>query len=334
MSTNKNALVRYKTLDRCFQNRGRMYFIEDLIEECNKALVEVDSASGGIQKRQLYDDIKFMESEAGWSIDLEKLRHNRKVYYRYIDKNFSISSQPINDSEVEQLKSAIQIILRFSGTPQFEWVHEMIPLLESKFGLIEQDKEIMSFESNVDLKGLHFLTPLFNGIINERVLSVKYKDFKSEEPYDITFHPYYLKQYNSRWFVFGFNPENEMVNWNLAIDRIEEINESDLEYKSSNIDWDDYFYDIIGVTRPEDVELQKVSLLFTAEIAPYITTKPLHPSQKHKMNEQGLEVSLEVIPNYEFERLLISFGEQVQIISPSQLKEKIALRLKSAANQY
>src|SRR5690554_5903915 len=106
MSTNKNALVRYKTLDRCFQNRGRMYFIEDLIEECNKALVEVDSASGGIQKRQLYDDIKFMESEAGWSIDLEKLRHNRKVYYRYIDKNFSISSQPINDSEVEQLKSA------------------------------------------------------------------------------------------------------------------------------------------------------------------------------------------------------------------------------------
>ncbi|NMB52451.1 MAG: WYL domain-containing protein, partial [Bacteroidales bacterium] len=195
MSINKNALIRYQVLDRCFRNPGRMYFLEDLLEECNKALTDLDLDSKGIQRRQLFDDIRFMESEAGWSIPLSKIRYGRKVYYRYEDLSFSINNQPLNASEAEQIKSALRIISRFSGTPQFEWVNEMIPMLESKFGLIERKSEIISFESNIDLKGLHFLNPLFNAIVNERVLLVKYKDFRSSESYEITFHPYYLKQY-------------------------------------------------------------------------------------------------------------------------------------------
>ena len=156
MSINKNALIRYQVLDRCFRNPGRMYFLEDLLEECNKALTDLDLDSKGIQRRQLFDDIRFMESEAGWSIPLSKTRYGRKVYYRYEDLSFSINNQPLNASEAEQIKSALRIISRFSGTPQFEWVNEMIPMLESKFGLIERKSEIISFESNIDLNGFIF----------------------------------------------------------------------------------------------------------------------------------------------------------------------------------
>src|SRR5690606_1756126 len=200
MSINKNALIRYQVLGRCFRNTGRIYFWEDLLEKCNKALIDFDPNSEGIQRRQLFDDIRFMESEAGWSIPLGRIRHGRKVYYRYEDLSFSISNQPLNDSEVEQIKSALQIFSRFSGTPQFEWVNDMIPILESKFGLIESKNEINSFESNIDLKGLHFFTPLCHAISNERLLLDKYKDFNCSESYEITFHPFYLTQYNNRWF--------------------------------------------------------------------------------------------------------------------------------------
>lgn len=334
MSINKNALIRYQVLDRCFRNSGRMYFLEDLLEECNKALTDTDPDSGGIQRRQLFDDIRFMESEAGWSIPLEKIRYGRKVYYRYEDLSFSINNQPLNDLEAEQIKSALQIISRFSGTPQFEWVNEMIPKLESKFGLIERNNEIISFDSNIDLKGLHYITPLFNAIINERVLVVDYKDFKSSEPYKITFHPYYIKQYNSRWFVFGLNADYEIANWNLALDRIESLTETNQKYKTTNIDWEDYFYDIIGVTRPEGEELQEVILNFTQEVAPYVITKPIHPSQKHKSSQNGLEVKIKVFPNFELERLILSFGEQVKVVSPNLLKERISLRIKSADFLY
>lgn len=334
MSINKNALIRYQVLDRCFRNTGRMYFWEDLLEECNRALVDFDSNSEGIQRRQLFNDIRFMESEAGWSVPLDRIRYGRKVYYRYEDLSFSISNQPLNDSEAEQIKSALQIFSRFSGTPQFEWVNEMIPMLETKFGLIERKSEIISFESNIDLKGLHFLTPLFNAIVNERVLLVKYKDFKSSEPYEITFHPYYLKQYNNRWFVFGFNADNKVSNWNLALDRIESLSETALKYRSSETDWEEYFFDLVGVTRPQGVKLQEIVLKFSPEVAPYVMTKPIHPSQKHKNDPTGLEVKIKVIPNFELERLILSFGEQVKVISPKYFKELISQILKSASLIY
>ncbi len=334
MATNKNALIRYQVLDRCFRNSGKMYFWEDLLEECNKALIDFDPTSDGIQRRQLFDDIRFMESEAGWSIPLGRIRYGRKVYYRYEDLSFSIRNEPLNDSEAEQIKSALQIISRFSGTPQFEWVNEMIPMLESKFGLIERKSEIISFESNIDLKGLHFLTPLFNAIINERVLSVKYKDFKSSEPYDITFHPYYLKQYNNRWFVLGLNSENQVSTWNLALDRIESLVETAEKYTPSETDWEAYFYDLVGVTHPEGGKLQEIILKFTPEIAPYIITKPIHPSQKYKNGPTGLEVKIKVIPNFELERLVLSFNEQVKVISPSDFKELISQRLMAANALY
>ncbi|MEZ7867608.1 MAG: WYL domain-containing protein [Paludibacteraceae bacterium] len=334
MSVNKNALLRYQVLDRCFRNTGRMYFWEDLLNECNDALMDFDPACGGIGRRQLFDDIRFMESEQGWSIALERQRYDRKVFYRYEDPSFSINNQPLNESEAEQIKSALQIFSRFSGTPQFAWVNEMIPMLETKFGLIERKKEVISFESNIDLKGLEYLTPLFNAIINERVLKIIYQDFKSSEPYELIFHPYYLKQYNNRWFVFGLNLENQNPTWNLALDRIEALSETDKEYKPTEIDWEDYFYDIVGVTLPQGVEKREIVLLFSPEVAPYVITKPIHPSQWHKNEPSGLTVKIKVIPNYELENVILSYGERVVVISPLDLKERIAERLRNASLRY
>jgi len=311
-----------------------MYFWEDLLEECNKALINFDPKSEGIQRRQLFEDIRFMQSEQGWSVPLEKKRYGRRVYYRYSDLSFSINNQPLNDSEAEQIKAALQILSRFSGTPQFEWVNEMIPMLESRFGLSKRENEVIAYDSNIDLKGLHFLTPIFNAIINERVLSISYKDFKSSEPYTIIFHPYYLKQYNNRWFSFGLNAANNNPYWNLALDRIEDISETNLDYKKSQIDWEDYFYDIVGVTRPEGVEVKEIVLKFSPAIAPYIITKPIHPSQKQKNEPSGLEIRIDVIPNYELENLILSFGEDVQVISPQDFKERIAYRVSQMNNLY
>ena len=82
MSTNKNALIRYKVLDTCFRNVGKRYFIEDLIIECENVLLEIDSNSNGISRRQIFDDIAFMESSEGWSIELNRERFGKKTYYR------------------------------------------------------------------------------------------------------------------------------------------------------------------------------------------------------------------------------------------------------------
>lgn len=326
MPKTKNAQIRYQVLDRCFRNPGRKFYIQDLLKEVNHALNEYNGSGSKIEKRQLYDDIRFMESEQGYSIPLEKIVDGRKKYYRYSDIDFSISNQPINEEEKSQIESAISVLSRFSGAPQFEWVQEMIPVIQDRLGLKQNSKEVISIESNIDLKGIELLGTLFDATVNELVLKVEYQDFKSEESFELTFHPYFLKQYNSRWFAFGLNEEYGVPTWNLALDRILGIDQIQADYIQSDIDWNEHFFDIIGVSRPYEGEVEKVVLVFTKEQAPYITTKPLHPTQRHEWVDGKLRVEIEVIPNYELESLILSFGEKCKVIKPELLRDKIDKR--------
>lgn len=334
MSINKYAFIRYKVLDRCFRNPGRMYFIEDLIDECNLVLIDYDPNCGGVSRRTIFMDLEFMESEFGWSVPLERYFVGRRCYYRYFDLKFSITNQPLNMIEADQLKSALIIMSRFSGVPQFEWVDELIPQLESQFHLKQRDYPIMSFESNEYIKGKEFLPKLFDAINSQQVIEINYKDFKTAEAYTFNFHPHYLKQYNNRWFVFGRQNEFEKDKWNVALDRIVSIKETALKYIQSDIVWKDYFDDFIGVTKPEDGTLEKIELHFYPLLAPYIKTKPIHTSQSSREVTNGLYVKIDVIPNFELEQLILSFGEGVAVISPEHLKLKILERLNKSLSQY
>ena len=70
MATNKHAIIRYQALDKCFRNIGKRYFMEDLVEVCSDAIYEFSGSDEGVKKRQVFEDIKFMESEIGYSISI------------------------------------------------------------------------------------------------------------------------------------------------------------------------------------------------------------------------------------------------------------------------
>lgn len=334
MATNKNAILRYNTLDKCFQNFGRKYYFDDLLEVVNRALSEYDPNSSGIKTRQLRDDIKFMKSEAGYYAEIEAIPEGKKYYYRYADRDFSINSSPLNSTEAEQLKNAIAVLQRFEGSPEFEWVNELTPLLNDKFGLKDENKKVMEFDSNIDYTGHQYITPIFNAIINEVPLNISYQPF-GREASKMDFHPYYLKQYNNRWFAFGENEDYPGSITNLALDRVSEINGCQIKYRKSTLDWEEYFDDIIGVSKPRDAQSEEVQLLFTPEQSPYIQTKPLHLTQKHKEQKDGsLLVKLDVIPNYELVMKILSFGEKVKVLAPETLVIMVKERIRLASSQY
>lgn len=336
MATNKNALLRYKVLDNCFRNKGRRYFIQDLIDECNKVLLDIDPSSKGISRRQIFEDIAFMESSEGWSIDLAKHRDNKKVYYRYEDPSFSINNMPLNEVEINQLKTVVGILSQFKGMPQFEWIHELLPKLNQGISTVLEENFIIDFDSNQYLKGIEHLGLLHNAIFYKKVLKVAYQPYGNDEPADVVIHPYYLKQYNNRWFLFGYNPGQERSNWNLALDRILDIREIEGNYKpNTEISWNDYFDEIIGVTKPENCPLEHIVLQFAGTSGKYIESKPLHGSQKAKWVAPGLlEVNLDLIINFEFKRLVLSYAESVKVISPEWLRIEIADKLEQALAQY
>ena len=336
MATNKYALIRYKILDNCFRNTGRRYFIEDLIWECNKVLLEMDPESNGISLRTIRDDIAFMKSSEGWEIELAELKDGKKFYYRYLDTSFSINNMPLNELEINHLRSAINILSQFKGMPQFEWIHELLPKLNQGISSEDEITTIMEFDNNSYLKGIQNLGPLHDAILYKKVLSINYQPYENDEPFEIILHPYYLKQYNNRWFVFGYNPQNEKPDWNLAIDRIVSLKEIRGKYvKNSQIDWKEYFDDIIGVTKPIDAEIENVVLHFNAKTGKYMETKPIHETQISKwLDKNTFEARLKVIVNYELERLILSYADSVTVIKPLKLATIIKKRLKEALKQY
>lgn len=335
MPTNRNALLRYQTIDKCLSNRSRKWTWKKILEKVNEALIADNPKSSGIGKTTLYEDLKNIEYKI-YNIEIEKIKEGKTTYLRYANPNDSINSQPLSDQEGKKIKDAIMVISRFKGLPQFEWIYEIIPVLESKMGLIEMEKEIISFESNLDYTGSKHISALYAAIQNRKVVKLSYQSFKNPFPIEIEIHPQYLKQYNSRWFVMSFIDEwGEKPQIN-ALDRIIEIEESNTEYQSIvDFNWQDYFSDMVGVSRP-DSEVVEVKILITDEIeASYINTKPLHQTQKKlKKVDAGYETSIFVIPNIELEKLVLSFGENVKILSPGSLKEKIKDRVDKLNQHY
>lgn len=323
MSINKNAYLRYQVLDKCFSNRYRMFFMDDLLDEVNEALEEFNGEGSKVERRQLFDDIKFLESEAGFSIPLERIRQGKKVFYRYSEADFSIQNQKISDDEIETINSALMVLLRFRGIPQFEWVNEIFPKLQSVF----QDKEpteVISFDQNEYLVGLDNLPILYKSITNKSALNIEYQSFKESEPKLLIIHPYYLKQFNKRWFLFGLNNKDKLI-YNLPLDRIKSISQSSEKYiENTTLDFKEYFEDIVGVSFTPNEKPIKIKLKINNEVTPYILTKPLHGSQKKiESKADATIIEIEVIPNIELKQLILSYGEGMEVISPKSFRDQM-----------
>ncbi len=335
MAKNKLAYIRYRALDKCFNNRKVKYTSTLLMEQVNKALEAYDPQTKGIGRSQFYKDIEYMESSDGWNIELDRYRDGGKeVYYRYAEEGFSIHKMPLNELEITQLKEALNVLKQFKGMPQFEWMEEVTAKLQQGIKP-EETTPIIAFDANQYLKGIEWLGIIYNAIQYRKPVCITYKDFKAPAPYEVIFHPYYLNQYNNRWFAFGCNPRFESSVSTIALDRIEDIREVSTPYQSNeHIDFEEYFDDVIGVTKPNGEVVQHIEILIAPERAGYVLTKPIHGSQKAKMTEEGLYISLDVIINNELIQVLLSYGHQVKVLSPAHLQQKIRMSLADALAQY
>lgn len=333
MATNKHAMIRYQALDRCFSNRYREFYIDDLIKACNDAIYEFDGNPVGVKRRMIFNDIKFMESTQGWSAPIERCYVGKRCHYRYEDPDFSINKKALSEAELDTIDEALIMLNRFKGMDGFTWIDEFITNFEDKLGRKKSDTPVIGYEQNPFLKGIEYLSPLFNYIVNKQALAVTYTPFKSPTMTCI-FHPYYLKQYNNRWFVFGINNERPDRLINFALDRIDSVEQSSVQYVE-NTEWNfgEYFEDVIGVSIPRDNEVKAVVLKFDKDRYRYVRTKPIHPSQK-ELDKDNCVIQIDVMPNWELESQILSFGCDVEVLAPDSLRERIKSIINESAKKY
>ena len=108
MPVNKNALLRYKTIDRCLRNKYRRWTLDDLVEACSDALYEMEGITRGVSVRTVQADIQMMRSDKlGYNAPIEVYDNK---YYRYEDSDYSITDFPIADDTYELVVKAIRMI--------------------------------------------------------------------------------------------------------------------------------------------------------------------------------------------------------------------------------
>ncbi len=330
MPVNRNALVRYRTIDKCLQNRRRKWTIENLIDACNDALYEYEGVDTTISLRTIRLDLTAMRSDSlGYSAPIIV---TEKKYYTYADAEYSISNSPLTAQDLDILQEVSHLLRQFKGFSHFNEVSEMVNKLEDKiYSEQNQQASVIDFEKNELLTGIEWLDVLYKAIVNKTTLLITYQSFKARQANDITLYPYLLKEYRNRWFVLGMKKQGKEI-ITLALDRIQiiTIQDKELFVRHKNFEPHSYFNDIIGVTR--NAAERPTTIIFWASSfhAPYIKTKPLHPSQKIVEEvKSGTHFSIEVIPNFEMERELIGFGEGIKILSPNnlirQVKRKVRL---------
>lgn len=334
MPINKLALIRYKTIDACLQNRFRKWTLEDLMEACSDAIYEYEGITNGVSKRTIQLDIQNMRSEKlGYNAPIIVM--DKKFYY-YEEKNYSITNSPLTQQDLGTLNEVLDVLKQFTGFGYFQELNGMVTRLEDKlYKQQHKGKSYIDFEKNELLKGLKHIDPLHKAIINKKTIEITYQSFKAKLPQTIVFYPYLLKEYRNRWFILGANRKGKAI-MILALDRIETFKELNSEkYHKAKFDVSIYFNDVIGVSKMPNQTTQIVVMKIIKEHAPYIITKPIHPSQKIlKEDDDGTIFSIEVIWNFELEREILGFGEQIKILSPKRLSGKIQSRLKQTLQKY
>lgn len=335
MALNKNALIRYKTIDKCLQNHYRKWTLNNLIEACSDALYEYEGRDVNVSKRTIQLDIQLMRSD--------KLGYNApiivydKKYYKYEDESFSITNIPLNETDMNVLSETVEMLKQFKDFSLFSELGGIIHRLEDKIYTEKTHQPaIIHLDKNENLKGLNFLDTLYQAIIKKIVLKISYQSFSARNASDFVFHPFILKEFNNRWFVVGKKNNEEKV-LTLALDRIEEIDFDLLvDYTRERFDADEFYKNTFGVTVMNDKQLLDIELKIDRNNSPYVLTKPFHHSQKvlEKFKDGSILISIKVHHNFEIERLILGFGDSIEVVKPRILRNRIKRKLINALKSY
>lgn len=335
MALNKNALIRYKTIDKCLQNRYRTWTLEDLIEACSDALYEYENRDVNMSKRSIQLDIQMMRSDKlGYNAPI--VVYNKK-YYKYEDEEYSITNIPLTENDMNVLSETVEMLKQFKDFSLFSELGGIIQRLEDKVYTEKTNQSsIIHLDKNEHLKGLEHLDVLYQAILKKICLKLTYQSFKADTPSVWDFHPYILKEFNNRWFLVGKRHKNPTV-VTLALDRIREIDyDLTIPYNNDNFNGDLYYKNTIGVTVLNDDHLLDVVLKIDESNAPYVLTKPFHHSQEllQSFEDGSILVKVCVHLNYEFERLILGFGQSIEVVSPSTLRRRMRRILRMAVEKY
>lgn len=266
--------------------------------------------------------------------------------FRYVgekDDPLSAERQAIEQKRIEDYVEFCKASAGILPSSWFSSYFENTQLLLDTNREVESGMNLIQSSLEQNLTNIDLLPVFYKAISNKQVLRFAYQRF-GQEPFTLTFHPQFLKEYNGRWFVFGEADREPYQAYNVPLDRIvSEVSEvNDVEYiPAPKGFYQDFFNNIIGVTHEKGAKVEEVVIRTKSEYQHgLLLTKPLHHSQKemlpfgeHDGHYYG-EVCLTIEPNRELRGRILLYGENLEVISPQSLREQIKEIVENLSTNY
>jgi predicted DNA-binding transcriptional regulator YafY len=330
----KNALLRYRVIDRCIRNDFQPFpSKEKLRQTCEEELY--GSVTGqNICHSTIEKDIFAMRNEHDAPIAYSKLERG----YFYEDKNFSMDDIPLTDSDISAIKAATNILNQFKNTQlfgQFQYaIDKILDRVEMSANKKNYHDDIVHFESQPTVGGNEFLAPILAAIKERKSIQFNYQSFRSETGSVRRLQPYLLKEYRNRWYLIGKSELKEEIR-TFALDRMEGLIELESPFTiDSNFSAEVFFQYSIGITT-YDGQPEKVIIEAEKVLSKYLLSQPLHHTQKLNTVKNGKHTfSYQLLPSYELKMLLLGFGKELRVISPNSLVKDIQSEAKGILSLY
>lgn len=334
MPQNKNQLARVRVLNECFAQQGTYWSISRLIEEIF-AKTDLD-----VKERTIKMDIQAMResSQLRYLAPIAYCRDNRGYYYS--DPNYSIDKIPLNQKDIKSLELAASTLKQYQYIPIMK---EFTTTIDKIIRVVNRAKQkdhasildFIEFEKTPVAQGIEHIDGIIDAILSQSPLELVYQKFGHAPSPSTVFHPYFLKEYRNRWYAIGFNGKNNKVQ-TYGLDRVRALNKSNAPFvANTTIDSKEYLGRCVGINLENGITT-RVILRFTAKEGHYLKTQSLHKSQQviDDNPDSGLTLSYDIIINYEFIGILLSYGSDVVVLEPRSLAEKIVQISKRVINLY
>ena len=330
----KNALIRYRIIDRSLRNKYRPFpSKKDLREFCEEALF--GSEGENICDSTIEKDLFAMRMEHDAPIKYNK----REDGYYYTDPDFTINDIPLTNDDVTSIKFAINTLNQFREVEMFKQFGSAIDKIVGRFTISEdpRDKDISSFvqfETALSSSGNEYLSPLLEAIRGTQLVSFNYTSFVSGKAKERKVVPLLLKEYRNRWYLISFDLDKKSV-MTYALERMTDLLVlSEVGTKPDNFDPDLFFKHAVGITSSED-EPSKIIFKTDNVSAKYIISQPFHSSQQViKEGKNKTTFQLDILISEEFIRSVLSYGGGIEIIEPSELRDEIVARIGEMTKNY
>ncbi|MGB4957847.1 MAG: WYL domain-containing protein [Saprospiraceae bacterium] len=334
MATNLHAAFRYKVIDRCIKDRAKSYFWEDLAEAVSEDFTQFFGVGKKPSKRTIMGDIAVMRSgKLGY---YAPINFDNELGYHYSEGKFSIHNVPLNKSHLTELVKAVHIVKQLTNNEKLTSIKNSLLAIEQSLNLEVNPhaQPTIYFEHSLNEPGQKWLDAMYQYITDCHALLIEYAPFDSQAIHVIV-SPLIIKEYNNRWYIIAIKHLDDSF-IHLSLDRIISCKKSLQSYRfKPDFDHDTYFRDVFGITIFDDSKPCEIIFNVSSTLSKYIISKPIHTSQeKIDISDLSATFSLYVIINYEIKHKLISFGADLEVLSPPHLRAELSSIIANMYNNY